>query len=245
MYIEYPAIYDSMARAAHCLIAGTTGAGKSTALNGFLYRLAADSPRRVQWFLIDPKRVELRDLQKLPHCGGYAADYAGIDRLIARAHNTMIQRYKTMPPGQKVYPGPDLYIVIDEYVDLKMYCSKATIQSINHISSLGRAAKVHLVLCTQRPTKDTLTPLLKDNLPCKLALATESPQQSKYLTGGPAAYGLPIGSALFYTPERPGIWSREKIDLVTPEQWQIIFNHWTPARRPGILDKLKAAIMPA
>jgi len=245
MNIKYPAFYDNIIAAPHTLIAGTTGSGKSVALNGLLYALSAKDPARSQWVLIDPKRVELAHLKGMPHCIAYAASYTDITRILARVHGEMLSRYDYMARyGLRDYPGPEWYIIIDEWVDIKLFCPADTIKTVNHISSLARAAKIHLILCTQRPTKDTLTPLLKDNLPCKLALATESPQQSKYLVDSPAAYGLPIGSGLFYTPKRPGEWQRVKIDLISPEKWQAVYNYRLPqkTRQNGILSRLKAII---
>jgi len=243
MTINYPAFYADMIRAPHVLIAGTTGSGKTEALKGLLYALAARDPARVSWVLIDPKRVELAAFRDFPHTAAYAANYADIARTIAAAHAEMMRRYDEMArAGATRWAGSEMFVIIDEWVDIKQYCPRETVAHINHIASLARSAGVHLVICTQRPTKDCLSPLLKDNLPCKLALATESPQQSKYLVNSPAAYGLPIGTGLFYTPARPGEWQRVKIDMISPEKWQAIRDIRTPPkpRHNSILSRISA-----
>lgn len=243
MIINYPAFYNDIISGSHTLIAGTTGSGKSVALNGLLYALSARDPARFNWILIDPKRVELIEFKHFPAVAAYAAEYREIEQAIAAARGEMSRRYQQMQlQGFKRWRGAEMYIIIDEFIDIKQYCSKDTIKNINALASLARAAGIHLIICTQRPTKDSLSPLLKDNLPIKLALATESIQQSKYLTNTAAAYGLPIGTGLFYTPARPGEWTKVKIDLISPEQWQAIRDIRTPPkpRQNSILSRITA-----
>lgn len=226
--IESPAFYADMMRQAHTLITGTTGAGKSVALAGMIARLAAESPAAAQLSLIDPKRVELSPWRNLPHCTRYAAEYTAIDAAITADHAEMLQRYADMEKrGESRFSGPDRYIIIDEWVDIKLFCARDTIRAVEHIASLGRAAGIHLILCTQRPTKDTLTPLLKDNLPCKLILRTESAQQSRYITGTGGAEVLPIGTGLYYTPATPGTWHRVNIPLFSPDTRRAILEHYS------------------
>lgn len=233
MIINYPAFYNDIINGSHTLIAGTTGSGKSVALNGLLYALSARDPARYNWILIDPKKVELVEFKHFPAVAAYAAEYREIEQTITAARALMLKRYNIMQRQNiKKWTGPQTYIIIDEFIDIKQYCSKDTIKNINALASLARAAGIHLVICTQRPTKDSLSPLLKDNLPIKLALTTESIQQSKYLTNTAAAYGLPIGSGLFYTPARPGHWQRVKIDLISPEKWKAMKDIRQPEKPP-------------
>lgn len=231
MNITYRDYHEDMAKQAHVLIAGTTGSGKSVALHGFISYLLSKSNEEVNLILIDPKRIELKRYATLPHTLLYANDYKSIAHTIDIVYNMMRDRFEKLDHANATtYTGPDTYIVIDEWVDIlqasKMLKRKDLLDKVQHISSLARAVKIHLVICTQRPTKDTLPPLLKDNLPCKIALRTEGATQSRYLIESGECLTLPIGQGFYYSPTTPGVWEKIDIDYM-PEQIDYLVQYWT------------------
>ncbi len=186
----------------HVLIAGTTGAGKSTALNTFLVSLLHNAPTETRLILIDPKGVELLDYAPLPHTIVHARTIPAINSAITQAAAIMDARFLQMQStGMKRYPGPDIYLIIDEYVDIKLLAGPGAEKQLIRIAAKGRAAKIHIILCTQRPTRDIINGAIKANFPAVLALRTHDKQESRNLIGTSGCEMLPrYGVAYYDTP---------------------------------------------
>lgn len=172
-----------LAERPHLLIAGATGSGKSVALNGIIHSLLmTQSPFCCQFVLIDPKKVELAQYQRLPHVARYASEHPDIIRSLQWAVEETDRRFSAMQlDGLKEYNGPHLYVVIDELADLMVSIKKETLPPLQRLAQVGRAAHVHVIACTQNVLAVTIPTVLKCNFSTILGLRTANKQQSRFL----------------------------------------------------------------
>lgn len=190
-------------RQPHTLIAGATGSGKSVLINSLMYTALFSGPSEKQFILIDPKRVELNDYQYLPHVIRYASEPSGIVGALRQAEQIMERRYKHMQRKRlKDYPGADVYIIIDEFADLMTTQKRDTLPILCRFAQLGRAARIHLILATQRPTRDIITGQIKVNIDSRIALRCPTAQDSRNIINVAGAETLPrYGSGYYLTPD--------------------------------------------
>lgn len=224
---SYPRLYSDILQQPHTLIAGATGSGKSIVINGLIHTALYSAPNEKQLVLIDPKRVELIAYTDLPHTALYACETTDIIYALSRSIDLMEYRYQTMQKQRlKRYIGSDIYIFIDEYADLITTAKKAVFPMIARLAQLGRAAGVHLIIATQRPTREIVNGQIKVNVDSRLALRCPTAQDSRNIINQSGAESLPrYGQGYYLTPDTmyPVL---VDIPMIPDIETQRIINHW-------------------
>jgi DNA segregation ATPase FtsK/SpoIIIE, S-DNA-T family len=212
-----PAIAN-LAKMPHLLIAGATGAGKSVAINTIVASLLFNAtPEEVRLLMVDPKRIELSGYEGIPHLlHPVVVEPKLASRALAWAVREMERRYKLLEEAKvKSFDSyndiseeklPYIVIIVDELADLMMVASKDVEASIARLAQMARAAGMHLILATQRPSVDVLTGLIKANFPTRISFKVSSKVDSRTIldTSG-AEHLLGLGDMLYLANGAPGL----------------------------------------
>ena len=210
-------IVGNIAKMPHMLIAGTTGSGKSVCMNSIIISLLYKSgPEDVKLIMVDPKMVELANYNGIPHLMiPVVTDPKKAAGSLQWAVVEMMRRYKAMSDvgvrdlesynsivesegeGDKL---PQLVIIIDELADLMLVAAKEVEDSICRIAQMGRAAGIHLVIATQRPSADVITGLMKANIPSRIAFSVASAMESRIILDTQGAEKLVGKGDMLFAP---------------------------------------------
>lgn len=228
-------IVGDIGKLPHVLIAGTTGSGKSVCTNSLIVSILYKStPEEVRFIMVDPKMVELAPYNGIPHLLiPVVTDPKKAAGALQWAVFEMMKRYKLFSEhGVKDLAGynalarqdeelktmPTVVVVIDELADLMLVAAKEVEESICRVAQMGRAAGMHLVIATQRPSSDVITGLMKANIPSRIAFAVASSLESRIILDTTGAEKLVGRGDMLYAPLGAGKPTRVQGCFITPEE---------------------------
>ncbi|MGB5080107.1 MAG: DNA translocase FtsK 4TM domain-containing protein [Burkholderiales bacterium] len=267
-----PVVVD-LARMPHVLVAGTTGSGKSVALNAMILSILYKSePRDVRLILVDPKMLELSAYQEIPHLlAPVVTDMRQAGNALAWCMGEVERRYRLMSwigvrnlsgYNHKIADGektgsppmdpdsldsgaprpleklPYIVVIIDELADLMMVSGKKVEQLIARLAQKARAAGVHLILATQRPSVDVITGLIKANIPTRIAFQVSSRVDSRTILDQQGAESLIGQGDMLYLPPGAGMCQRVHGAYVADQEVHKVVAYLKALGRPEYVDGL-------
>lgn len=251
---DQPIIGD-LIKMPHLLVAGATGSGKSvcitTIINSILYNA---TPDEVKLLLVDPKMVELSQYNGIPHLLApvvvdpkkaasalkwIVKEMENRYELFAAAGVRDIERYNKFKAGETESWKPALpfiVVIIDELADLMMVAAGEVEEAICRLAQMARAAGIHLVIATQRPSVDVITGVIKANIPSRISFAVSSQIDSRTILDATGAEKLLGRGDMLYSPLGVNKALRVQGCLVTDDEVQRVITHWKKLGRPEYLD---------
>ncbi len=271
-----PVIAD-LAKMPHLLVAGTTGAGKSVAVNTMIVSILYKStPEDVRMIMIDPKQVELSVYNGIPHLlSEVVTDMKEAANALRWCVGEMERRYKLMsalgvrnlrgfndkvskaieageplidplwqptdafsqtPPLLEKLPA--IVILVDEFADMMMVAGKKVEELIARIAQKARAAGMHLILATQRPSADVITGLIKANIPTRMALRVQSRMESRIILDQQGAEQLLGMGDMFYLPPGEAVAIRVHGAFVNDDEVHAVVNDWKSRGEPAYVEDI-------
>ena len=218
-------LFEDMAKQNHLLVAGATGSGKSVIVNGIITTLLYRLPSQVGFIFIDPKRVELSPYRALPHTIYYASEPNDMVYALQLALRICDNRFREMQKkGLRLYNGGDVYVIIDEWADLMTTNRRVVAPIVQRLAQIGRASKVHVILCTQTPIAKVIPTEIKCNFDSRVGLRTRSAQDSRNILGYSGLETLPqYGQGVYMTPQEETLY---KIPYVDEAEQKRLIEWW-------------------
>ena len=256
-------IVGDIGKLPHVLIAGTTGSGKSVCTNSLIVSILYKStPEEVRFIMVDPKMVELAPYNGIPHLLiPVVTDPKKAAGALQWAVFEMMKRYKLFSEhGVKDLAGynalarqdeelktlPTVVVVIDELADLMLVAAKEVEESICRVAQMGRAAGMHLVIATQRPSSDVITGLMKANIPSRIAFAVASSLESRIILDTTGAEKLVGKGDMLYAPLGAGKPTRVQGCFITPEEIERVVGFVKTSGEAEysreVMDKIEQAV---
>ena len=254
-------IIGNIAKFPHMLIAGTTGSGKSVCMNSIIISLLYKaSPEDVKLIMVDPKMVELGIYNGIPHLLiPVVTDPKKAAGSLQWAVTEMMRRYRSMSDagvrdlesynsmidggeleGEKL---PQVVVIIDELADLMLVAAKEVEESICRIAQMGRAAGIHLIIATQRPSSDVITGLMKANIPSRIAFAVASAMESRIILDTQGAEKLVGKGDMLYSPIGSGKPQRVQGCFVTDAEVEAVATyvkeHFSSTYDQAVMDDIE------
>lgn len=251
--------YFEINKAPHLLVAGATGSGKSVCINNFIVSiLMRTKPDEVKLILVDPKKVELSVYEGVPHLlRPVVTDPKKASVALQKVVQIMDERYdlfeqtgtksigtyneyveKQISKGKDMEKMPFLVVIIDELADLMMVCSKEVEESITRITQLARAAGIHLIVATQRPSTDVITGLIKANIPSRLSFAVSSSIDSRTILDMTGAEKLLGKGDMLFLPMGENVPIRIQGSYVSDEEIKRVVDFVKRGKKPVYDEKL-------
>jgi S-DNA-T family DNA segregation ATPase FtsK/SpoIIIE len=235
-------IIGDIAKLPHMLIAGTTGSGKSVCMNSLIISLLYKAkPDEVKLIMVDPKMVELGVYNGVPHLLiPVVTDPKKAAGALQWAVTEMMRRYRMMADAgvrdlesynkiaeatEEQEKMPQIIVVIDELADLMLVAAKEVEESICRVAQMGRAAGMHLVIATQRPSADVITGLMKANIPSRIAFAVASAMESRIILDTAGAEKLVGKGDMLYAPLGQGKPKRVQGCFITDAEVQSVVDY--------------------
>ncbi|WP_456057551.1 DNA translocase FtsK [Alicyclobacillus dauci] len=233
-------IVGNLQKMPHLLVAGATGSGKSVCINGIIASiLMRNKPHEVKLMMIDPKMVELSGYNGIPHLlapvvtdprkAAFALkkvvqEMENRYQLMAERGARDIERYNQLLKEEGLEPLPYIVVIVDELADLMMVAPGDVEDAICRIAQMARAAGIHLILATQRPSVDVITGLIKANIPSRIAFAVSSMHDSRTILDGNGAEKLLGRGDMLYMPVGAAKATRVQGAYVSEEEIERLVN---------------------
>jgi S-DNA-T family DNA segregation ATPase FtsK/SpoIIIE len=251
---DQPIIGD-LIKMPHLLVAGATGSGKSVCITSIINSILYNAtPDEVKFLLVDPKMVELSQYNGIPHLLApvvvdpkkaasalkwIVKEMENRYELFAAAGVRDIERYNKLKAGETESWKPALpfiVVIIDELADLMMVAAGEVEEAICRLAQMARAAGIHLVIATQRPSVDVITGVIKANIPSRISFAVSSQIDSRTILDATGAEKLLGRGDMLYSPLGVNKALRVQGCLVMDDEVQRVITHWKELGRPEYLD---------